>query len=235
MVQGAVGDSAELQADELFPAPGADDQQVGGGGALGQYLVGGALDRAPAQAHLGMFGRRGLKGLVEQFGSPFREVGRPCAPHQQVVGRFMGLPSPGADDVEFRVSDGRLTEGEPHGKRVQVVFTDAEQDAPVACFQGLPVPTDDDNRTVGSGGHDESDGSEQKVGELAAPACPDDEDRALPPLTEQRTGRVLGEDVRSEGRSGARRRARSAAVPTMFSARTWPEGRSVVQAGTTPS
>lgn len=160
VVQRPMGDPAEFQTDQRVTPSCSDNQQVRGGRALCQHLVGEALDRTPADAHLGMFTHRRLQGTVEQLRRPLR-VFRHLTGEEEVLDRFMRRPTPGMEHLQFRVPDCRLAEGEPHGGRIHVLAPDAQQDALMSRLQRLPVSSDDDNRAVGTCGHGETDRSQQ--------------------------------------------------------------------------
>ncbi len=98
---------------------------------------------------------------------------------------------------------GCLAEGEPHGWRVHVVRAYAKQYSPVACLQGVPVPAHDDDRSGGSGGHDEGHGSEYEANESATTARTDGDGLCRASFSEQGPGRVLGSDVRRDAQAGS--------------------------------
>ncbi|GHC47630.1 hypothetical protein GCM10010309_02660 [Streptomyces violaceochromogenes] len=186
-----------MESEGLLLPPGPDDQQVGGGRRLQQNLAWRPLPLGGAPVHLhgrvlcGHLVQRGLQGL----GGPLFVLAGRLAREEGVVGGLVRGAPPSPYGLQYGPTSLRLLEGEAHGRRTVRLLADAEQDAPARhrLYPLVMAAAQHDHRAGGTGGHGQADGTEQELGDTAAPPRPQDEGGGVGPLPHQVVLRFLGQ------------------------------------------
>lgn len=115
MVECRVGRTADLQPDAPVPARCSHDEEVGGGGAVYEHLMGRSFDRGAAYGDIGMFADERSESLIEfrlraHLAGDAR--GARVAPE---TGSLVPRATPGAYGVDLTFPGGGLPEGERDG------------------------------------------------------------------------------------------------------------------------